>query len=135
MEREAAEFEAKARALRQIIAGVHALNGHVQDITEPKFIEQNGTIFIAQAPRPNSPRGREAVAKVMHERPDHIWKVIELKREILGRGWSPSPKAVEANLKRMRKTGEVFSPRYGYYKLAHSGSGLDQESDGLEAKL
>ncbi len=121
MEREAAEHEAQARALRQIIAGVRALNGHAESITEPKFIEQNGTVFVAQAVDPDGPRGRQAVLRVMRERPDHLWKVIELKRAILSRGWAPSPKAVEANLKRMRQTGDVVCPRYGYYKLAATG--------------
>ena len=118
MERAAAEHEAKARALRQIIAGIRSLNGHADGITEPRFVEQNGTVFVAQAHDPNGPRGREAVRRVMVEHPERTWRVIELKREILGRGWAPSPKAVEANLKRMREAGEVICPRYGYYKLA-----------------
>jgi hypothetical protein len=118
MEREAAEHEKKARALRQIIAGIRALNGQAEGISEPRFVEQNGVVFVAQALARNGPRGRDAVLRVMSERPGHTWKVIELKRDILGRGWSPSPKAVEANLKRMRKTGEVVCPRYGYYQLA-----------------
>jgi len=118
MERQAADFEAKARALRQIVAGVRALNGDAQGITDPRFVEQNGTVFVAQAYDPNGPRGREAVLRVMSDRPNHLWRVIELKREILRRGWAPSPKSVEANLKRLRKTGDVVSPRYGFYRLA-----------------
>jgi hypothetical protein len=130
MEREASEHEAKARALRQIIAGVRALNGHAEGITEPRFVEQNGTIFIAQALDPAGPRGRDAVLRVMAENPGRTWKVIDLKREILGRGWAPSPKAVEANLKRMRKTGEVICPRYGFYKLAEP-SAPETTGDGV----
>lgn len=121
MERVAAEYEAKAHALRQIIAGIQALNGGAEGIRDPRFVEQNGTIFVAQPPDPDGPRGREAVFRVMRERPLHTWKVIELKREILRRGWAPSPKAVEANLKRMRQAGDVICPRYGYYKLAPDG--------------
>jgi hypothetical protein len=117
LERQAAEHETKAQALRQIIAGVRALNGHVADITTPVFHEQNGTVFVAQAPDPSGPRGQLAVLRVMSERPTHIWKVIELKRELLRRGWAPSPKAVEATLKRMLQRREVVSPRYGYYTL------------------
>ncbi len=117
LEREAAEHEAKARALRQIIAGVRALNGHVAEITAPVFHEQNGTGFLAQAVDPSGPRGQVAVLRVMRERPSHLWKVIELKRELLRRGWAPSPKAVEATLKRMLSRGDVASPRYGYYVL------------------
>jgi hypothetical protein len=123
MEREAEEHEARARALRQFIAAVRALNGHAQDITEPRFVEQNGTVFVAAQLDRTGPRGREAVRRVMAERPSRVWKVIELKREILGRGWAPTPKAVEANLKRMRELGEVVSPRYGYYRLASANGG------------
>jgi hypothetical protein len=117
LEREADEHEARARALRQIIAGVRALNGQAAVLVDPRLIEQNGTVFVARPLQPNGPRGREAVLSVMYERPERIWKVIELKREILGRGWAPTPKAVEAALKRMRNLGEVVCPRYGYYKL------------------
>lgn len=118
MEREAAEYETKARALRQIIAGIRALNGDAEGMADLRFLEQNGTVFVARAVSPSGPRGREAVLRVMSERPEHIWRVIELKREILRRGWSPSPKAVEATLKRLRSTGAVLSPRYGFYTLA-----------------
>ena len=118
MEREADELEARARALRQIVAGVRELNGHAGEIKDARFVEQNGTVFIASALDESGPRGREAVAQVMREQPHKIWKVIELKREILRRGWAPTPKAVEANLKRMRELHEVESPRYGYYRLA-----------------
>lgn len=117
LEREATDLEARAQALRQIIAGVRALNGGAAAITEPRFLEQNGTVFIAQAYDPFGPRGQEAVLRVMSERPEHLWKVIELKRELLRRGWAPSPKAVEANLKRLLGRGDVVCPRYGYYTL------------------
>lgn len=118
MEREASEYEEKARALRQIVAGVRALNGQAEGIVEPKFVQQNGTVFVTRPLDENGPRGQQAVLRVMSERPGRVWKVIELKREILGRGWAPSPKSVEANLKRMREVGDVICPRYGYYKLA-----------------
>jgi hypothetical protein len=132
MEREAEEHEAHARALRQFIAAVRALNGHAEDVRQPRFVEQNGTVFVAAQRDPAGPRGREAIRQVMAERPDAIWKVIELKREILGRGWAPSPKAVEANLKRMRQAGDVVCPRYGYYKLAvqSDGRGADASTNG-----
>jgi hypothetical protein len=118
LEREADELEGRARALRQIVAGVRELNGHADEITDARFVEQNGKVFVASALDKDGPRGSEAVARVMQEQPHKIWKVIELKREILRRGWTPTPKAVEASLKRMRELGQVESPRYGYYRLA-----------------
>lgn len=124
MEREAEQHEARARALRQFVAAVRALNGHAADISDARFVEQNGTVFVAARLDESGPRGREAVRRVMAERPTHVWKVIELKRELLSRGWAPTPKAVEANLKRMRELGEVVCPRYGYYKLADSSAAM-----------
>ena len=118
MEREAAEYERRARALRQIIAGVRALNGHAAEVPHPVLVRQNDTIFVAQPLDKNGPRAREAVIRIMEEAPTHEWKVIELKREMLRRGWAPSPKAVEATISRMREAGELESTRYGYYKLA-----------------
>lgn len=132
MEREAEEHEARARAIRQFIAAVQALNGHAQDIAEPRFVEQNGTVFVAGRPDKDGPRGREAVRRAMGEQPERTWKVIELKREILGRGWAPSPKAVEANLKRMRAGGEVVCPRYGFYRLAASGRSGNSNGEVLD---
>jgi hypothetical protein len=132
---EADEYEARARALRQIVAGVRALNGHAGDITAPRFVEQNGTIFVASQLDADGPRGREAVRRVLAERPDHVWKVIEIKRELLGRGWAPTPKAVEASLKRMRELDEVVCPKYGYYRLAgHQPGTRTAEPTGVQGK-
>jgi hypothetical protein len=118
MEREATEYERRARALRSIIAGVRALNGHAAEVQDPVFVRQNDTFFVAQPPDKDGPRAREAVIRVMEESPAREWKVIELKREMLRRGWAPSPKAVEATISRMREAGELEPTRYGYYKLA-----------------
>ncbi|MDP9308358.1 MAG: hypothetical protein M3P15_08620 [Actinomycetota bacterium] len=129
MEREADEHEERARALRQFIAAVRALNGEAKNIQKPRFVEQNGTVFVAQPHDERGPRGREALLRVMADQPGRIWKVVELKREILARGWAPSPKAVEANLKRMRELGDVECPRYGYYRLATDGGAETDTQD------
>ena len=134
MEREAEEYETRARALRQIIAGIRALNGHAVEIEEPRLLEQNGTVFVARPQDERGPRGREAVLRIMSESPGRVWKVIELKREILGRGWAPSPKAVEANLKRMRQMGEVVCPRYGFYRLASDEAKTADEDSGVQSR-
>jgi hypothetical protein len=47
-----------------------------------------------------------------------LWKVIDLKREMLRRGWAPSPKAVEASVKKLRELEKIQPVRYGYYELA-----------------
>lgn len=117
MEREAEDHELRARALRQMIEAVRVLNGHAVEVSDPLFVSQNGKMFVAQPLDRFGPRGRAAVVRVMKEAPDRLWKVVELKQELLRRGWSPSPKAVEACVKRLRQTGEIESPRYGFYKL------------------
>ena len=53
----------------------------------------------------------------MAEEPDREWKVVDLKREMLRRGWAPTPKAVEASVKRLRMTRQIEPRAYGYYKL------------------
>lgn len=121
MEREATEHERKAQALRQIIAGIRALNGHAATVDQPRYVEQNGTVFVAQPLDEDGPRGRAAVLRVLREDAARVWKVVDVKREMLRRGWAPSPKAVEATLKRLRRDGQVESPRYGFYRLAHMG--------------
>jgi hypothetical protein len=74
---------------------------------------------LVVAPRdPDGPRGTAAVLKLMEETPRRTWKVIELKRELLARGWATTPKAVEANVKRLRLAGEIISPSYGHYCLS-----------------
>lgn len=118
LEREADSYERKARALRQIVDGVRALNGDAETVLAPKFLEQNGTLFVARPRDERGPRGRQAVRRVMAEQPDRVWKVIDVKREVLRRGWSPSPKAVEAMVRALYEAGEIELVKYGHYKLA-----------------
>ncbi len=122
MEREAEEHERKARALRQIIAGIRALNGHAYAISEPRILQQNGKVFIAAPHDRDGPRGPQAVRSVMEEDAERVWKVVDLKREVLRRGWAPSPKAVEASVKRLHQLGEVVRVKYAYYRLAPNGA-------------
>jgi hypothetical protein len=54
----------------------------------------------------------------MREDPARQWKVVDLKRELLRRGWAPTPKAVEASVKRLRVAEKVINVSYGWYQLA-----------------
>jgi hypothetical protein len=54
----------------------------------------------------------------MGEEPKREWKVIDLKREMLRRGWAPTPKAVEASVKKLRELEQIEPVKYGYYRLA-----------------
>lgn len=129
LEREAEEYERKAHALRQIIAGVRSLNGEAEAILTGVSFEAHRTKFDLGVPTAGSPRGQEAVLRVMNEEPDRAWKVVELKREMLRRGWSPSPKAVEASIKKLRELGKIESVSYGHYKLAGTNGDEDRRED------
>jgi hypothetical protein len=118
LERQADELERKAEAVRQIIAGVRALNGDAKSILLHKSFESHRTAFVIAPPDREGPRGPAAVLRVMHGDPQRAWKVVELKRELLRRGWAPTPKAVEASVKRLRLSGKVEAVSYGHYRLA-----------------
>ena len=130
MEREAEECERKAQALRQIIAGVRALNGEAAALL--RRFESHGIAFETRPLDSDGPRGPQAVLRVMAESPKREWKVVEVKREMLRRGWAPTPKAVEASIRRLRVDGELVATRYGYYRLARSPAGVrtDVPTDG-----
>ncbi|MFL5964664.1 MAG: hypothetical protein ACJ757_17445 [Gaiellaceae bacterium] len=116
LELQADQLEKRARALRQIIAGVRALTGRSVE-TERQTFESHRTSFEVGPPDPHGPRGPDAVLHVMYEQPVRLWKVIDLKRELLRRGWAPTPKAVEASVKRLRGAGKVELVSYGHYRL------------------
>lgn len=117
-EREAEEYERKAQALRQIIAGVRSLNGDAEAILTGVSFESHRTRFDVGLRNGKGPRGPQAVLEIMGEDPSREWKVIDLKREMLRRGWAPTPKAVEASVKKLRELERIEPVRYGFYKLA-----------------
>jgi len=100
--------------------------------TERQTFESHRTSFEVGPPDPHGPRGPEAVLHVMHEQPGRLWKVIDLKRELLRRGWAPTPKAVEASVKRLRGAGKVELVSYGHYRLIEVEFG-EMPADGPRA--
>jgi hypothetical protein len=134
LERQADEFERKAHAIRQIIAGVRALNGEAGALLMRRQFASHRIEFETAPLATVGPRGPQAVLTVMRERPDHEWKVVEIKQEMLRRGWAPTPKAVEASVAKLRGRGRIEVVRYGYYKLAADPSGDGEAAaDGLPA--
>jgi hypothetical protein len=133
LERQAEELERKAHAIRQIIAGVRALNGDADAILTRRSFEAHRTSFEIAPPAKGAPRGPQAVLQVMRTAPHREWKVVELKREMLRRGWAPTPKAVEASVKRLREGGEIEPTSYGHYRLIAPGqeAGASNEPEGV----
>jgi hypothetical protein len=119
-EAEAATLIGKATAIRQIISGVKALNGDAETVLTRRSFEAHKTAFETRPLEKDGPRGPKAVLRVMGEHPDRAWKVVDVKREMLRRGWAPTPKAVEASIKRLRAMGELEPAGYGFYKLPAS---------------
>jgi hypothetical protein len=113
---QAASYTKKAEAVRQIIGGIKALNGSAEAVLTRRF-EAHKTTFETRPFDAQGPRGPKAVLSVIREHPARRWKVVEVKREMLRRGWAPTPKAVEASIKRLRETGELVEAGYGHYKL------------------
>lgn len=104
-ERQLAEAELRVRALREIVDGIHALHG------------DQSVLLSDPETRPHG-RTREGFLRVMEEAPGRMWKLTDIRRRLLTLGMAPSSKAVDATAKRLRESGIVTQPRYGYYMLA-----------------
>lgn len=138
LERQAVEFEEqaaifthKAAAIRQIIGGFQALNGSAGEVLMRSFGAHKQPFELG--PATAGPRGPKAVLEVMAEQPNRVWKVIDVKREVLRRGWASTPKAVEASIKRLRADGKLRAIAYGHYKIAASSEAAVSDQEHMEA--
>src|SRR5215469_8019213 len=75
-EAEAARLIAKADAIRQIVAGVHALNGEAGRALLRRSFESHKLAFDTRPLDASGPRGPKAVLVVMSEQSDRTWKVL-----------------------------------------------------------
>lgn len=61
-------------------------------------------------------RGREAIRKVLAATPEkETWTIAEMLRAILDRGWPTNTHAVQVNLSRMYRDGELSRVGVGLY--------------------
>lgn len=83
-----AELEGLECRVVAIEAGVRRLrqNGGSSVASGVRFVDQCGTKYEISPLDPDGPRSREAVRRVMAGDPERVWKVVELKREVLSRG-------------------------------------------------
>ena len=124
LERQAEECERQARALRQIIEGVRALNGDAAHVLGlPSETGRNQYTPAA------GPRGRSAVREIVSERPGD-WKLKAIKSEVRQRGWPSSPEAVDTAVKRMHADGEAVRVGHGIYRFVGRGE-ADVQADTL----
>jgi hypothetical protein len=111
LEREAEEFERKARALRQIIEGVRTLNGEAARLLDAPATANGAT------PAAGGLRGRALVRHIVAER-SGVWTVKEIKRVGRARGYVISDSGVEKAVMRMAETGEAERTGYGTYDFS-----------------
>jgi hypothetical protein len=107
-EAEADQHDQKARALRQLIDAVRILNGDAERLLT---LSPNG-----DSPPEGFPRGREAVRRITRERPG-IWRVRDIKAEVVKRGWPSSASAIETAVKRLQIDGEAEWIKKGHYRF------------------
>jgi hypothetical protein len=63
-------------------------------------------------------RGREAIRKVIAATPEkETWTIAEMRRAIVDRGWIANTHAVQVNLSRMYRDGELSKAGTGIYCL------------------
>lgn len=131
IEREAEEAERRAAALRKIAEAARDLGdeglAHIRTLVEsPNGNGGNGHVADepkdSPDPAADAPRGREAVRRIVAERPG-IWTLADLREEMKQRGWYVSAKAVEVAVTRLcdldregRRIGKgryLFPANYG----------------------
>ncbi len=113
-EREAARFEQKAQALRQMVEAVRVLNGDAARL----FGATASTPVVNQYSTEAGPRGREAVRRITAERPG-VWLIRDIKRINRENGWPSSDSSMETAVARLAASGEAVKVpgRKGAYRF------------------
>jgi len=113
-EREAARFEQKAHALRQMIEAVRVLNGDAARL----FGVTTATPGVNQYSTEVGPRGRDAVRRITSQRPG-VWLVRDIKRINRENGWPSSDSSMETAVARLAAAGEAekVSGKKGMYRF------------------
>jgi hypothetical protein len=122
-ESRAAELLAKAAALRQMVESVRVLNGDAsrlfQFALDPAQTDVDVVPVLPRTSRfdpKDGPRGRDAVRRIVAERPG-VWKVRDIKRISASRGWPSPPSALETAVQRLERDGEATRLGKGVYRF------------------
>ncbi len=124
VERQLANAERIAGALRKIAEGLRELNGHAADvlvpISEPTAELDQGEregVLIWPSQKIGQPRGREAVRVIVAERPG-LWSLSEIVEEMKERDWFTSRKGAEVAVARLIAKGEAArTSKKGVYRF------------------
>lgn len=110
-EKEAARFEEKARALRQMIDSVRVLNGDAARILALGAVQRTN-----QYSTDEGPRGRDAVRRITAESPGE-WRVADIKRINRERGWPSTDSALDTAVARLAASGFAVKVKKGTYRF------------------
>jgi hypothetical protein len=131
VERELEKAEQRAAALRKIAEGLRELNGSAAELFAVPVVQPTTEAAEAVLAEPveasvveDGPRGREAVRRIVAERPG-IWSLADLRAEMKQRGWWTSDKGVEVAVHRMKHQGEARYVRAGVYDFPGPESEVD----------
>jgi hypothetical protein len=110
---------------RQIISGIEGLASGTASDAQPQLILESQTVLNPK-PEDGSPRGREAVRRVMAEHPRRTWKQVEIFRELKKRGWiesGASPAAARVATRRLVTAGGAEKVGVGLYRYKEPDTG------------
>jgi hypothetical protein len=112
LEAQLEEAETRANALRKIVEGVRALNGHAADVG----VRVRQEASVPGASEEATPRGRGAIRLIVADRPG-VWSFPDLMDEMKQRGWFTSRKGLEVAVTRLCVAGEARRVDKGRYEF------------------
>ena len=111
-ERNIEEAEKIAALWREIADVLRRTNGHSNGNGKTVTVAVSDVgVQIAEA---SQPRGREAVRRIVADRPG-VWNLRDIADKALALGWASDRKNIEVAVHRMRASGEVRRVRQGVY--------------------
>jgi hypothetical protein len=135
---EAARQADRARKLVEVVEGLN--DDELAEFAEllaaetgTKTTNGNGNGHRAEPDDPDAPRGREAVRRIVAERPG-IWTLAELRDEMQRRGWFTSASGLEAAAKRLcdvnREGRRIGKGRYVFPRDHGEEDAIESDASG-----
>lgn len=137
IESKADEMERELAALRKLaeVATELGEDGVTQllALVSPDHTNGNGHSNGNVVADPKAPRGREAIMRVVAERPG-LWTLSEIVDGLKASHWFTSRKAAEVAVSRLCASGALQRKRKGVYEFSDGkeGAGESERSDGAK---